>query len=245
MNKGDVNKNLPIPTHLAIIMDGNGRWAQKRGLERYLGHLEGSKAAENIILHCNKIGIRYVTLYAFSNENWQRPKDEVDFLIDLLEEYLNKEASELIKNGIKIRVIGDIYKLPITLQKSINTIVNKTKNCKKMDIILALSYGSLEEITATSKKIVEEVLEGRLDIKNINEKVIKDHLYTNDIPDPDLLIRTGAEIRLSNFLLLQLSYSELYFSKKMWPDFREEDLNEALIDFGERIRRFGKTKKEG
>lgn len=225
-----------IPQHIAIIMDGNGRWAQKRGLARHIGHEQGAKTTENIIRHAHDLGIRHVTLYAFSSENWRRPQDEIDAVMHILERYLREDANELIKNGIKMSAIGDIARLPKELGRAVGDVVKKTAKCDKLTITLALSYGAWEEITHAVKTIVAD---HKIDPHAVTEQLIKQHLFTKHLPDPDLLIRTGGEVRLSNFLLLQLSYSELYFCKTLWPDFQPSDLDLALKSFISRKRRFG------
>jgi len=228
-----------LPQHLAIIMDGNGRWAQKRGLKRHDGHRQGSKTAENIISYCSELGIRYVTLYAFSSENWQRPKEEVDAIMILLQEYLEKETSELKKRGIKISTIGQIDRLPDKLQNSLKKVLKDTANGSNMELILALSYGSWQEIAEAFKNVATHIKNEILKPKDINKNTLRKYLYTKDVPDPDLFIRSGGEERLSNFLLMQLSYCELYFCPKLWPDFSRADLDEALKNFSARTRRFG------
>lgn len=216
-------------------MDGNGRWAQKRGLSRSAGHAQGSMTAENIILHCYHLGIKYLTLYTFSSDNWSRPVDEIASIFSLTHKYLKKDVNTLLKNGVKIQTIGQFERLPEELRSSLINAMEKTKNCQKHVLILALSYGSLEEIVFAVNRL-----------KNINgcidEKNLRNNLYTKDIPDPDLLIRTSGELRLSNFLLLQQSYTELYFTQTLWPDFGPVDLEKAILCFQERSRRFGGIK---
>lgn len=219
-------------------MDGNGRWAQKRGLSRQIGHEQGAKTAEDIIRYASELGIAYLTLYAFSSENWQRPKNEIDAVMKILERYLREDANELVKNDIRITAIGDIERMPANLSQALANVVKKTAHCKKLTITLALSYGAWEEITRAVKAIAaDEAL--KKNPSTINEKLIRQHLHTQHLPDPDLLIRTGGEVRLSNFLLLQLSYSELYFCKTLWPDFQRCDLDRALRNFFVRKRRYG------
>ncbi len=219
-----------LPEHVAIIMDGNGRWAKKRGLARHFGHEQGSKTAENIIAHAHELGIKHITLYAFSSENWLRPKTEVDAVMGILEAYLKKDADELLKNNIRIAAIGDLKKLPKSLSQALDEVTKKTAKCNKLVITLALSYGSWDEVI----RAINHLPPG-----DINEKTLADNLYTKNLPNPDLLIRTGGEVRLSNFLLLQLSYSELYFSPVLWPDFQRSDFDQALKSFDARNRRFG------
>lgn len=226
-----------LPRHVAIIMDGNGRWAEKRGLLRHEGHEQGSKVAEDIVRYANELGIRYITLYAFSSENWQRPREEVDAVMKILERYIKNDINELIKNDIKIGAIGDLNRLPDNVKDAIDDAAKRTAHCKKLTITLALSYGAWDEIIAAVKKIVSSQKDQSTE--HIDENFVRKHLYTHDLPDPDLFIRTGGEVRLSNFLLMQISYSELYFSKTLWPDFQRADLDLALKSFLARKRRFG------
>lgn len=228
-----------IPKHLAIIMDGNGRWAKKRNLPRIFGHKEGAKSVREITEACAEIGIKYLTLYAFSTENWKRPKNEINFLMKLLYDYLTNEEETLIKNDIKFETIGDISKLPVNIQKKIEEVKKNTENCKRMTLILALNYGSRSEITNAVKKIASLVKRNKLKISSIKESTISENLYTAKYPDPDLLIRTSGEMRISNFLLWQIAYSELYISDVLWPDFRKEELYKAIIEYGKRERRYG------
>lgn len=229
----------PALRHLAIIMDGNGRWALKRGLPRFMGHEQGAKTTEDIVRYASELGIKYITLYAFSSENWQRPQDEIDAVMKILEHYLSNDPNELIKNDIKMAAIGDVDRLPSYLRKSLEDVQEKTKHCKKLVITLALSYGAWDEITRACKNIAAAVQKDKINLEKIDHQTIKDHLFTRDLPDPDLFIRTGGEIRLSNFLLLQISYSELYFSPVLWPDFSRADLDRAIHSFLARDRRFG------
>lgn len=228
-----------IPVHIAIIMDGNGRWAKKRKLPRIFGHKEGAKSVRDITEACAEIGVSYLTLYAFSTENWKRPKNEINFLMKLLDEYLIKEEKTLIKNNIKLDTIGDISKLPENIQKRLSEVKNKTKKNKKLTLILALNYGSRYEITEAVKKIATKVKNAKIKISQINETLISKNLYTSEYPDPDLLIRTSGEQRISNFLLWQIAYAELYISKVLWPDFRRKELYKAIIEYGKRERRYG------
>lgn len=221
-----------LPCHVAIIMDGNGRWASKRGLLRKFGHEQGSKTAENIINYAHELGIKYITLYAFSSENWLRPKDEVNGVMSILENYLKKDVAELVKNGVKVLAIGDLKRLPKSLNLALNEVINKTAHGQKQVLTLALSYGSWEEVTNACVNISAQK-------KAVTKDLLQNNLYTKDLPPPDLLIRTGGEVRLSNFLLLQLSYSELYFSPTLWPDFQKADLDLAIKSFQARKRRYG------
>lgn len=228
-----------VPKHLAIIMDGNGRWAKKRNLPRIFGHKEGAKSVREITKACAENGIKYLTLYAFSTENWKRPANEVKFLMRLLDDYLTKEEKTIINNGIKFDTIGDISKLPKKIQAKIGRLKKITKNNKRMTFILALNYGSRSEITHAVKKISLLVKKGKLKISNIRESTISENLYTSKYPDPDLLIRTSGEQRISNFLLWQIAYSEIYISDVLWPDFRREELYKAINEYGKRERRYG------
>lgn len=228
-----------IPSHVAIIMDGNGRWAQRRGLPRQAGHEQGAKTAEDIIRYANELGIKYITLYSFSTENWQRSQDEIDAIMKILERYLKNDVKELVENNIRVGAIGDIDRLPIELTKAIKDATEKTAHCEKLVITLALSYGAWEELILACKKILEAYREKKINISEVNQEYIKAQFYTHDLPDPDLYIRTGGELRLSNFLLMQISYSELYFSKTLWPDFQRSDLDEAINSYCRRKRRFG------
>lgn len=227
--------------HLAIIMDGNGRWASNRGIDRSEGHSQGAVVLANIASYCKEIGIRYLTLYAFSTENWLRPKAEVDSLMLLLEKYLEENTKEFITKKVKIVTIGNISKLNDRLQNKIKNLVDKTKKFTNFTIILALSYGSQDEIADACKNIAKKVLLNEISIEEIDKVLLAKNLETNEIPNPDLLIRTSGELRLSNFLLFQLSYSELYFSKILWPDFTRYDLDCAIEEYYKRVRRFGKT----
>ena len=230
----DTKSNPPL-THLAIIMDGNGRWAKKRGLPRYEGHREGTKVAKKIVEECRKLNIKYLTLYTFSKENWKRPKDEVNFLFKLLVDFLNREYKSLVEQSIKLNILGDYTKLPFAARKAIEFTLKKTKDCNKMVLNLAINYSGRDEIIFAIKKILKQ----EIDPESLNEESFKDFLYTRGQPDPDLIIRTSGEIRLSNYLLYQAAYSELYFTPVLWPDFTEQDLHKALDDFAKRQRRFG------
>lgn len=228
-----------IPQHVAIIMDGNGRWAQKRGLSRHLGHEQGAKALQHAARYAREIGIKYLTLYAFSTENWQRPPEEIDAVMEILGQYLKNDVQDLVRHGIRIRAIGQLSRLPLGVQKSLNNVEKQTKHGDKLTITLALSYGSVQEITEACKKIVEQCLAQEIVPESINEHTLRNNLSTNFLPAPDLLIRTGGDVRLSNFLLLELSYSELYFCKTLWPDFNQLDFEKAITSYCSRNRRFG------
>ena len=221
--------------HLAIIMDGNGRWAKDKNLDRIVGHKEGAKSAKKIIETCSNLNIKYLTLYTFSTENWDRPQFEVDSLMALLSGMLNNEIKELERNNIVFKVVGRVGDLPKSVQKIVSNTVERTKNNTGLVLSLALSYGGRQEIIDAMNKILKNK-----ESKIIDEEIVKNHLYFPEMPDPDLIIRTGGEFRLSNFLLWQSAYSEVYISKKNWPDFKEKDLMTALEDFNHRNRTFGK-----
>lgn len=226
-------ENNILPQHVAIIMDGNGRWAKKKGMPRSFGHKAGTENVRKIVKYCSKKGIKYLTVYAFSTENFKRPKDEVTVLMRLLVEYFNKETEELRKNNVRLSVIGDISAFSPIVQEAIHNGCEKTKECDGLIFTIALDYGSRDEIVRAVKEIVE------LKITDINEKTISEHLYTRDIPDPDLIIRTSGEERLSNFLLYQAAYSEFYFTNTLWPDFDEAEFDKALDEYAHRNRRYG------
>ena len=229
-----------IPQHIAIIMDGNGRWANGRGIRRKDGHRAGAESIKETVQGCLEKSVKWLTLYAFSSENWNRPKQEIEALISLLEEFLKREAKYLIKEGIRLRVIGNLSRYPQSSIDLIEDLIEKTKDNEKMTLVLALSYGSREEIVNAIYSMAEEVKKGKMELNEINEEKFEQYLYTADIPDPDLLIRTSGEYRLSNFLLWQLSYAEFYFVKKYWPDFNKQDLLEAISTYASRQRRFGR-----
>jgi len=233
-----------LPQHVAIIMDGNGRWAKARHLPRIMGHREGMKSVRAVVEVARKLGIKVLTLYAFSKENWQRPPEEVSFLMRLLEEYLQKEVDELHEKGIRIRAIGEIELLPDNIYRLLLKAMEKTRSNRGMILNLALSYGGRAEIVNATREIARLVREGKLDPEEIDEKSFSSFLYTRELPDPDLLIRTSGELRLSNFLLYQCAYTELYFTRTLWPDFREEKFIEALKDYQRRERRFGKISEQ-
>jgi undecaprenyl diphosphate synthase len=233
-----------VPRHIAIIMDGNGRWAQQRGKMRIFGHKNALTAVRESVEGAAEIGVEYLTLYAFSTENWNRPKNEVDALMDLLVQAIRKEVPKLNENGIKLEAIGDIASLPAKSQKALSKAIQLTSHNDKMTLVLALSYSSRWEITQAVKQISEKVQEGKLTLAEINEQVVSQHLCTKNYPDPELMIRTSGEQRISNFLLWQIAYAELYFTPILWPDFRKKDLFEAVQDFQRRERRFGKTSEQ-
>jgi len=233
-----------LPTHVAIIMDGNGRWAKERDQERVYGHYEGVVSVREIVNACGEVGIQYLTLYAFSAENWNRPKAEVDALMELLVNTIRKEAEELRKNNVKLHTIGDFASLPEICQKELNEAKEITAMNTGLNLILALSYSSRQEIVLAAKKIAESVAKGELKTEDINEQVFHNNLYTAQFPDPELMIRTSGEYRISNYLLYQLAYAELYFTNVHWPDFRKQNLYEALLNYEQRERRFGKTSEQ-
>lgn len=241
--KNQINTNR-IPNHVAIIMDGNGRWAKQQGKARVFGHKNGVTSVRKSIEAAAEIGINYLTLYAFSTENWNRPKLEVKTLMSLLVSSLKKELKTLQKNNIKLNAIGNLEYLPEKAQKELADVIEKTKNNTTLTLTLALNYGSREEIVNVIKNISKKVVNKQLAIEEINEKIINNHLYTFSLPDVDLMIRTSGEKRISNFLLWQIAYAELYFTDTLWPDFREENLYTAIIDYQNRERRFGKTSEQ-
>jgi len=230
------------PRHVAIIMDGNGRWAKNRGLPRIKGHQTGAESVRAILKACRKFDIEYLTLYAFSSENWIRPKPEVTGLMALLKKFLQEQAFELHENQVKLRVIGHPQDLPSSVQSELNRVMNETAHYKKGTLTLALSYGGRTELTDAMRSIARKVQDGKLNPSSISEKTIQQHLYAPDIPDPDLLIRTSGEMRISNFLLWQLSYAEIYVTPVLWPDFREPEFAAALENYMHRHRRFGDIK---
>ncbi len=233
-----------LPKHIAIIMDGNGRWAKKRGKARIFGHKKGVKSVHKIVEAAGEIGIDYLTLYAFSTENWNRPKDEVNDLMMLLVATINSEINTLIKNNVRLLTIGNLDDLPTKVSQKIMEAVNKSKNNTGLKLILALSYSSRWEIVNAVKKIGNQIEQKNINIKDINDELFSDYLTTAKIPDPELLIRTSGEYRISNFLLWQIAYAELYFTEKLWPDFEKEDFYEAICNFQNRERRFGKTSEQ-
>jgi len=230
-----------LPSHIAIIMDGNGRWAKEKGQDRLYGHYQGVESVRDIVEGCAELGVQYLTLYAFSTENWDRPEYEVTGLMELLVETIRKEVETLNKNSIRLHVIGDLSMLPEYAQNELKEALDMTSQNGGMNLIMALSYSSRWEIIETVKKISQDVKEGKLDPKEITQDIFTQYLTTASFPDPELLIRTGGEYRVSNFLLYQIAYAELYFTCLRWPDFRKENLYEAILDFQGRERRFGKT----
>jgi undecaprenyl diphosphate synthase len=239
--KIDITK---MPQHVAIIMDGNGRWAKKKGYLRSLGHENGVDALRKIATACAKLHVKYLTVYAFSSENWNRPKKEINTLMTLLVTSLKKELKTLTDNKISLKAIGNLSSLPAKCQKELAEVMEKTSHFKHMTLTLALSYGSKEEILDATRSIAQRVKEGTLALDQIDEKLFSNELYTAQMPDPDLLIRTSNEFRISNYLLWQIAYSELYFTPKLWPEFNEEDLYEAIVNYQNRERRFGKISEQ-
>ena len=233
-----------IPMHTAIIMDGNGRWAEQKGMPRIFGHQNGVTAVRKIVEAASKFNIKYLTLFTFSVENWDRPRSEVDTLMGLLVQTLKDEFEDMFKNNIKLHAIGDLDTLPGEVKEELYTIIESTKDNTGMTLTLALSYGGKQEIFKAIKEISEKVKNDVICLDNFDDSVINDHLYTSNLPDVDLLIRTSGEKRISNFLLWQIAYAELYFTDVYWPDFTEEDLEKAIVEYQNRERRFGKTSKQ-
>lgn len=225
-------------------MDGNGRWAKKQGKERFFGHQAGAQAAKDVSIAASDFGIKYLTLYAFSKENWKRPKEEVDKLMNLLIKGVEDNLDELISLNIRIRIIGDIENLPQDVRRAIVKVVNSSAKCTGLNLNLALNYSSRWEITKALKRIAKKIQKGQIDADDIDENLISEHLETADIPDPDFLIRTSGEYRISNFLLWQMSYTEMYFTKTLWPDFKREELKKAILEYQKRERRFGKISEQ-
>ena len=233
-----------IPKHVAIIMDGNGRWAKDKGLPREFGHQNGVNSVKSIVQEAYKSGIEYLTLYAFSIENWDRPSDEVSSLMSLLVSTLRDEFDEIFDKDIKLNAVGEINSLPKEVVSELEFIINKTKNNRKMNLTLALSYGGKQEIFNAVKMIADKVKNNLIELNNFDDSIINSHLYTKNLPDGDLLIRTSGEQRISNFLLWQIAYAELYFTDVYWPDFSKDDFNLALENYKSRERRFGKTSEQ-
>ena len=229
-----------VPTHIAIIMDGNGRWAEQRGFPRLFGHQAGADAIRECIEVCSKVGVQYLTLYAFSSENWKRPSTEVHGLMDLLERFLRESIEEMIHKEVRLYAIGRLQDLPINCRYLLEEARERTASNRGITLVLALSYSSRMEIVDAARRIVQAVKDGKINMDQIDDQMFGNYLYTQGIPDPDLLIRTSGEIRLSNFLLWQSSYTEIYVTSKLWPDFRAADLKEALDNYNLRQRRYGK-----
>lgn len=237
--KIEEKKLKKIPTHVAIIMDGNGRWAKKRNMPRVKGHYEGMQTVKKITKYASELGIKYLTLYAFSTENWARPKEEVNYLMDLPEKMFTSFMPELMENNVKVEVIGVVEKLPENTRKAVEDAIEQTKNNTGLKLIFALNYGSKDEIVTAVKRIAQGAANNEYKVEEIDEQLISDNLFTKDTPDPDLLIRTSGEQRISNFLLWQIAYSEFIFTKVAWPDFVEEEFYKALLEYQSRDRRFG------
>ena len=238
--KSKINSSK-LPKHIAVIMDGNGRWAKQRGKLRVFGHKNGVRSVRSTIEASAELGVEVLTLYAFSTENWNRPKLEVDMLMALLVNSLKKELKELLKNNIRLQTIGNIDLLPKKVQKELNEVVDKTKNNTRLIVNVALSYSSKEEIVNAFKNISKKIVNNQLSIKEIDQNIINNHLYTRNLPNVDLVIRTSGEKRISNFMLWQIAYAELYFTDVFWPDFTKEEFYKAILDYQQRERRFGKT----
>ena len=233
-----------IPEHIAIIMDGNGRWAAKHGKARVFGHESGVDSVRSVVEGAGEVGIKYLTLYAFSTENWDRPKDEVDALMGLLVHAIEMETEALNKNNVRLSTIGDINSMPAKVKEKLEGSISFLKNNTGLNLVLALSYSSKWEIVNAVKNLVQDAINNKIKLELINNELFENYLNTAEIPDPELLIRTSGEFRISNFLLWQIAYSELYFTEKLWPDFRKEDLFEAIFDYQNRERRFGKTSEQ-
>lgn len=233
-----------LPKHIAIIMDGNGRWAAQFGNDRTFGHEHGVEAVRSVVEGAGEIGIEYLTLYAFSTENWSRPKAEVDALMGLFVQAISEETDDLLKNNVRLRAIGDISSLPPSVQDKFLWSIEKLSSCTGLTLVIAISYSSKWEIVEAVRKIAGEVADGVIQPSDIDDKTLERFLNTSEMPDPELLIRTSGEVRISNFLLWQIAYSELYFTPKLWPDFRKEDLFEAICEYQNRERRFGKTSQQ-
>jgi undecaprenyl diphosphate synthase len=230
-----------LPRHIVIIMDGNGRWANRKGLDRISGHREGMKAVRSVVKAARELGIKSITLYTFSAQNWRRPKDEVDALMELLKQYLIKEGNRLVEKEIRLNAIGRLWELPSDAYRVLVETIERTKDCRGMTLTLALSYGGREEIVDAVKKIMAR---GDIAPEDLNEEIFSEFLYTAGLPEPDLLIRTSGEMRLSNFLLWQLAYTEIYVTKTLWPDFRKRHLIKAILNYQNRERRFGLTSEQ-
>jgi undecaprenyl diphosphate synthase len=240
-DKIDMNK---LPAHIAVIMDGNGRWAAQHGKERIFGHKQGVESVRKVIEAAAELGIKYLTLYAFSTENWERPDDEVSALMGIMVQSLNNETDTLKKNNVRLTAIGDLGRLADDVRARLSETIDVTSHSTGLTLLVALSYSSRWEIADAARKVAAEVNSGRLKIESIGENEFEKHLSTHGVPDPDLMIRTSGELRISNFLLWQLAYSELYFTDKLWPDFGKEEFYDAIIDFQKRERRFGKTSEQ-
>src|SRR5680860_1058996 len=239
INKNELFDKDKLPQHIAIIMDGNGRWAESRGLPRSAGHREGAKAVRRVITNCLDFNIYILTIFAFSTENWKRPKNEITYLIKLFERVLSREKANLVKNNIKINFIGRLDNLPNSLTEKMKELHESTKRNNKLILNIAINYSGRTEIVDTLKSILLKIDNKKLSIEEINENIIRDNLYTHNLPDPDLLIRTAGEMRISNFMLWQIAYTELWVTPVFWPDFDENNLIEAIINFQKRVRKYG------
>jgi undecaprenyl diphosphate synthase len=235
----EMNLHNDIPRHIAIIMDGNGRWAKSRGLPRIQGHRAGAESVREVIDAGKELGIEYITLYAFSSENWSRPEKEVSALMKLLEQFLESKRKDLMRQNVRLQAIGQLHRLPTATKKKLDQVIDQTKDNTSITLVLAISYGSREEIVDAMKRIAQSAVDGEIQPADIDAKLVADSLYTANIPDPDLLIRTSGEMRLSNFLLWQISYAEIFIFDKFWPDFRQGDLFDAVKEYQKRHRRFG------
>lgn len=233
-----------LPKHVAIIMDGNGRWAKQQGLARSFGHENGVTTVRRITEAASQLGLQYLTLYTFSTENWNRPKEEVDLLMNLVVTAIEQQTPDLIKNNVRLTAIGDLKRMPDFARTRLNKCIDDTAHCSGLVLCLALSYSSRWEIVEACKEIAQQVQAGNIGVDDIDDKVLAANLKTCDMPDPDLLIRTGGDLRISNYLLWQIAYSELYFTEKYWPDFGPDDFLQAIIDFQQRERRYGKTSEQ-
>jgi len=239
-----IHKPSNIPNHIAIIMDGNGRWAKSKGKNRLFGHRNGVKAVQKTVEESTRLGVKYLTLYAFSTENWKRPQKEINTLMSLLVKSLKKELNQILENDIRLNSIGNLSKLPVSVQKELNQTIEKTKKNSRMTLTLALNYGGKEELTHAFKEIASKVKNNIISPENVDETIINKHLYTQNLPDVDLLIRTSGEQRISNFLLWKIAYAELYFLDILWPEFNETHLHLAIDNYQNRERRFGKTSEQ-
>ena len=231
-------EDIKTPSHVAIILDGNGRWAQQKNMPRTFGHKNGAENVVDIAIHAKKRGIKYLTLYAFSTENWKRPKKEVDYLMKLLIKFVNDKIDQLMEEDCKLNFLGDLSAIPDQTRKAVELVLDRTKDNKSLFINIALNYGGRDELVHAFKSIISQGYKA----EDIDEKLISENLYTKDIPDPDLLIRPGGELRISNFLIYQIAYSELYFTDRLWPDFSYEDFDKAIEEYSRRNRRFGDVK---
>ena len=237
-------KPLNIPNHIAIIMDGNGRWAKAKGKNRLFGHRNGVKAVQKTVEESTRLGVKYLTLYAFSTENWKRPQKEINTLMNLLVKSLKKELDQMLQNDIRLNAIGNLSKLPMSVQEELNQTIEKTKKNSRMTLTLALNYGGKEELTHAFREIASKVKNNIISPENVDETIINKHLYTQNLPDVDLLIRTSGEQRISNFLLWKIAYAEFYFLDILWPEFNETHLHLAIDNYQNRERRFGKTSEQ-